>query len=391
MSDGGFSNPITGGQGALVRPAIKSPNYVPGVSGWSINRDGSAEFADLRLHFNGNFGRMELVDGEIRFFDLNNVLRIRLTVDGTGTNAPSIELYDAAGQLRAQFTSEGNAAAPSLLLFDVGGITVARMDADGQYSPGAPELRVTHPVSAAFLALVADDLGNPDGTAQAIFQPPSPTPGALLTLVPGVGSASSVADIPLWRMVSPAEVGGFLQSLLELKGGTSLDAATRATLAATLIEIQAADLVSMSSPVTNPNMRPIRDVTGALVSTTSTAYVSLPGVGAGLPRITQPYPRSGAVEITIAAQLSNSLAGEAAFMGFEIRDTNDVGVVRQAANFGADCLFSRQTVGARYGITVPVFGLPATGTMFVRAMYASSVVGNTANFTNRSLTMTPLT
>lgn len=40
----GFSNDITGGQGVLLRPAIKSPNYVAGVSGWSINKDGSAEF-----------------------------------------------------------------------------------------------------------------------------------------------------------------------------------------------------------------------------------------------------------------------------------------------------------------------------------------------------------
>jgi hypothetical protein len=39
-----FSNPITGGQGALIRPAVKSPNYVAGVSGWTVNRDGSAEF-----------------------------------------------------------------------------------------------------------------------------------------------------------------------------------------------------------------------------------------------------------------------------------------------------------------------------------------------------------
>lgn len=39
-----FSNDITGGQGALLRRAIKSPNYVPGVSGWSINKDGTAEF-----------------------------------------------------------------------------------------------------------------------------------------------------------------------------------------------------------------------------------------------------------------------------------------------------------------------------------------------------------
>jgi hypothetical protein len=38
-----FSNPIVGGN-VLVRTAIQSRNFVAGVSGWSINRDGSAEF-----------------------------------------------------------------------------------------------------------------------------------------------------------------------------------------------------------------------------------------------------------------------------------------------------------------------------------------------------------
>jgi hypothetical protein len=41
-----FSDPIVGGT-TLVRPAIHSPNYVAGTSGWSINRDGSAEFNNL--------------------------------------------------------------------------------------------------------------------------------------------------------------------------------------------------------------------------------------------------------------------------------------------------------------------------------------------------------
>ena len=38
-----FSNPIAGGT-ALARNAINSPNFQTGVRGWSINRDGSAEF-----------------------------------------------------------------------------------------------------------------------------------------------------------------------------------------------------------------------------------------------------------------------------------------------------------------------------------------------------------
>jgi len=43
---GGFNNPIVGGEDNLIREAIQSPNYVPGVSGWTINKDGSAEFND---------------------------------------------------------------------------------------------------------------------------------------------------------------------------------------------------------------------------------------------------------------------------------------------------------------------------------------------------------
>lgn len=46
-----FTNPITGNNGALLIPAIKSPDYVAGVSGWSINKDGSAEFNDLTVRF----------------------------------------------------------------------------------------------------------------------------------------------------------------------------------------------------------------------------------------------------------------------------------------------------------------------------------------------------
>jgi len=41
----GFANAVVGGI-TLVRAAIRSPNYVAGVSGWTINRDGSVEFND---------------------------------------------------------------------------------------------------------------------------------------------------------------------------------------------------------------------------------------------------------------------------------------------------------------------------------------------------------
>lgn len=49
-----FPEEVTPG-GVLVYPSVKSPNYVTGTSGWSINVDGSAEFnnLDIRGTFNG--------------------------------------------------------------------------------------------------------------------------------------------------------------------------------------------------------------------------------------------------------------------------------------------------------------------------------------------------
>lgn len=42
----GFSDPITAGDD-LVIPLIQSPNFVSGVSGWQVNRDGSAQFNNV--------------------------------------------------------------------------------------------------------------------------------------------------------------------------------------------------------------------------------------------------------------------------------------------------------------------------------------------------------
>lgn len=43
-----FSNSVVGGI-TLVRPAIRSPNYVQGSTGWTINADGSAEFNNVTV------------------------------------------------------------------------------------------------------------------------------------------------------------------------------------------------------------------------------------------------------------------------------------------------------------------------------------------------------
>jgi hypothetical protein len=79
----GFRNPIVGAGGALVRPAIKSPNYVPGVSGWQIGRDGTAELNDAII-------RGLLIAAA--FQTAASGERIEINVDDSG----AIVMYDAS-------------------------------------------------------------------------------------------------------------------------------------------------------------------------------------------------------------------------------------------------------------------------------------------------------
>lgn len=48
MTSMDFGDPILGGT-ILRRSSIQSPNYVPGVSGWAINADGSAQFNNITV------------------------------------------------------------------------------------------------------------------------------------------------------------------------------------------------------------------------------------------------------------------------------------------------------------------------------------------------------
>lgn len=52
-----FRNPIVGGT-SLVINAIQSPNFQSGVQGWQVNRNGSAEFANLSIDGNINAAQL---------------------------------------------------------------------------------------------------------------------------------------------------------------------------------------------------------------------------------------------------------------------------------------------------------------------------------------------
>lgn len=61
-----FSNPVVGGLGMLIRESIHSPNFLAGSAGWTINKDGSAEFNDLTAR-----GKIIIfgLDGGVFFYD----------------------------------------------------------------------------------------------------------------------------------------------------------------------------------------------------------------------------------------------------------------------------------------------------------------------------------
>lgn len=58
-----FQNPITGGGGELILDNIHSRGYSAGSSGWSIKRDGTAEFNDATIR--GTLDSANIVGGDI--------------------------------------------------------------------------------------------------------------------------------------------------------------------------------------------------------------------------------------------------------------------------------------------------------------------------------------
>lgn len=107
----GFANPVAAAGGALIRAAIKSPNYAVATAGWTINQDGTAEFNGVTirgtltvgddvnqlgmtvvpvplgpvLRINPNMA--VFVDGQLRAFDLGTAAEVRLTTPRAGAGA----------------------------------------------------------------------------------------------------------------------------------------------------------------------------------------------------------------------------------------------------------------------------------------------------------------
>ncbi len=59
--------PFAAGDGTIIFPALKSPDYVPGVSGWKLDRVGDAEFNNVQIR-----GEIRVVDADGRYIWIHN-------------------------------------------------------------------------------------------------------------------------------------------------------------------------------------------------------------------------------------------------------------------------------------------------------------------------------
>lgn len=88
----GFENAIINATNSLIRAAMHSPNYVTGVSGWTINKDGSAEFNNLTLR--GTFqGNNWVMNSDGLFFYNGPAAAGNLSLAITNSGASGIDPY----------------------------------------------------------------------------------------------------------------------------------------------------------------------------------------------------------------------------------------------------------------------------------------------------------
>jgi hypothetical protein len=115
----GFNNSILAGLGTLIRTMIQSPNYVTGVSGWTINKDGSAEFNNLTIR--GTFAGTNFVINSAGIFFYSGTPALGNLVLALTNSAGS----DSFGNVYVQGITIGNASGVQVLIEIITGVQAA--------------------------------------------------------------------------------------------------------------------------------------------------------------------------------------------------------------------------------------------------------------------------
>jgi hypothetical protein len=145
---GGFGNPPVGNQGTLERPAIKSPNYVPGTTGWSIKRDGTVDL-------NGGVFRGSIIVGPAT----GNRIEINV-ISGV------IDMYDAANALSGRW----NANTQSFTMFKSGSARQAYVSIDA--TNGLIRMQPNGAVYVTDGTFESDTVATDGGIARSVIRSP---------------------------------------------------------------------------------------------------------------------------------------------------------------------------------------------------------------------------
>ncbi|WP_420010355.1 hypothetical protein [Streptomyces collinus] len=99
----------------MIRPAVRSPNYVAGSTGWSINRDGSAEFNNIVIRNGTTQGGVSLYyNGTPALGNLILSIAAAAGTDPFGNAyAAGLTLYDPTGTINLDGTAATWNATPS--------------------------------------------------------------------------------------------------------------------------------------------------------------------------------------------------------------------------------------------------------------------------------------
>lgn len=118
-----FQNSVVGGV-TLVRPAIQSPHYEEGTSGWTINQDGSAEFNDVTIRGGTVVSGLALYyDGTPAFGNLILSFAAAAGVDEYGNEYDQgITAHDTSGS-KIIMEAGGGSSTISFVPRDIAGVT----------------------------------------------------------------------------------------------------------------------------------------------------------------------------------------------------------------------------------------------------------------------------
>lgn len=143
----GPTNPVVGGN-TLIRDAIQSPNYVPNVSGWSIKRNGTAEFSSavIRGSLSADGGNVLVDDTGVTIIGTQQKIRITDTgffVTGIPDLGAFLQLAAASG-FGATILMEPETSTVPGLTFTPGEIFVDSIESLATNSQ--PKLQLISPV-----------------------------------------------------------------------------------------------------------------------------------------------------------------------------------------------------------------------------------------------------